>query len=92
MIAFLPETDCTNALLVGERLRKTVEKCRITLPGAPAAPPVSLTVSIGIACWPDVEAATPEELVQAADEALYQAKTQGRNRCAVALSGPAKDT
>jgi diguanylate cyclase (GGDEF)-like protein len=44
-----------------------------------------LTVSIGVACFPEHATAT-EELLRAADEALYEAKLQGRDR--VVTAGP----
>jgi diguanylate cyclase (GGDEF)-like protein len=84
MIAFLPETDCKNALLVAERLRHAVEDGRIILLGRETEKPLNVTISIGIACWPDVEVKTIDDLIQAADGALYLAKEQGRNRCVVA--------
>jgi diguanylate cyclase (GGDEF)-like protein len=43
----------------------------------------SITISIGIAVFP-TNADSAEALVKAADEALYRAKTQGRNRVMVA--------
>ena len=46
---------------------------------------VRLTVSIGVACFPE-HATSPEELLRAADEALYEAKLQGRDR--VVGTGP----
>jgi hypothetical protein len=46
---------------------------------------VRLTVSIGVACFPE-HATSPEELLRAADEALYEAKLQGRDR--VVTAGP----
>jgi two-component system, cell cycle response regulator len=46
---------------------------------------VHLTVSIGVACFPE-HATAPEELLRAADEALYEAKLQGRDR--VVTAGP----
>jgi diguanylate cyclase (GGDEF)-like protein len=46
---------------------------------------VRLTVSIGLACFPE-HATSPEELLRAADEALYEAKLQGRDR--VVTAGP----
>jgi Diguanylate cyclase, GGDEF domain len=42
-------------------------------------------VSIGVACFPG-HATSPEELLRAADEALYEAKLQGRDR--VVTAGP----
>ena len=40
---------------------------------------IQATVSIGVAHFPR-DAATPEELIAQADAAMYQAKSQGRNR------------
>jgi diguanylate cyclase (GGDEF)-like protein len=85
MIAFLPETDCRNALLVGERLRTAVESHAIALPGRDESDTASVTISIGIACWPDIAAKTTEDLVHAADGAMYLAKNRGRNVSVVAV-------
>jgi diguanylate cyclase (GGDEF)-like protein len=38
-----------------------------------------VTISIGVASYP-IHATTVAELIHAADEALYQSKSQGRNR------------
>jgi diguanylate cyclase (GGDEF)-like protein len=75
-----------------ETLRRTIEATPFTLraPTRPAVPPLSpppagarrriaVTVSIGVA-GNDGGAATPEEIVWAADEALYRAKQGGRNQ------------
>ncbi|MBW4935361.1 GGDEF domain-containing protein [Marinobacter sp. F4206] len=43
-----------------------------------------LTVSVGVACWPET-GETPDQLMSLADQALYQAKEEGRNR--VGISG-----
>ena len=43
----------------------------------------SLTISAGIACWPE-NCAEYDELFRAADKALYQAKEAGRNRVVAA--------
>jgi diguanylate cyclase (GGDEF)-like protein len=88
IIAFLPETDCRNALLVAERLRQGVEAGRITPAGREGEKPLTVTISVGIACWPDVKVENVDDLVQAADEALYLAKSRGRNRCVVAEPAP----
>jgi diguanylate cyclase (GGDEF)-like protein len=68
----LPGTDLPRALEVAGRLRETVE--RQLMGGLP-----QMTVSFGVATFPD-HGATVEELMQRADEALYLAKSRGRNR------------
>lgn len=55
--------------------------------GAAAAQSVSVTISIGVA-ERDAEQRTPEEVIKAADQALYSAKSAGRNR--VFLHGQAR--
>jgi len=47
--------------------------------------PFVVTLSVGVACSPDAQM-TPAELINLADQALYRAKAEGRNR--VCLSGP----
>ena len=68
----LPGTDGTEAAAVAESLRALVADT--TSPDAP------ITVSIGAASTRDGEFANIDELFQAADRALYQAKDQGRDR------------
>lgn len=77
-VIVLPETDTGMALLIAERLRSSIAE---TPPAATRdnASPVSLTVSIGIACCPQ-HGATVDGLLKCVDEALYQAKDRGKNR------------
>ena len=71
----LVETDHAGALALAESLREAVEALEI--PGGDRGP-VRLTASFGVASYP--RARSPEELLAAADAALYQAKREGKNR------------
>jgi diguanylate cyclase (GGDEF)-like protein/putative nucleotidyltransferase with HDIG domain len=72
----LPETSQLDALMVAERLRRAVASASIL-------PDRAVTVSAGIASWPD-DGVALEELEGKADGALYWAKRNGKNLCAVA--------
>jgi diguanylate cyclase (GGDEF)-like protein len=78
---FLPNGGIERALELGEAMRAAAEALRLEYRSSPDAPPVyaTITVSIGAAASPE-HASTPEELVAAADKALYKAKEGGRNR------------
>lgn len=71
----LPDTDADTATAIAERLRQAVA---LAFGGPERRAPV--TISVGVATFPLVQG-TAEELVHAADTALYRAK-QGRNRVA----------
>jgi diguanylate cyclase (GGDEF)-like protein len=72
----LPATDRNGALLVADRFRREVEAHFARRPAA--GQPLGLTVSAGVASYPD-EAPTPEALLEKAARALYQAKAAGGN-------------
>jgi diguanylate cyclase (GGDEF)-like protein/PAS domain S-box-containing protein len=73
-VIVLPRTDLESAVAVAERLRRAVESAEWHLR--------PVTGSFGVACIrPDME--TRQELIEAADQALYQAKKNGRNRVEV---------
>lgn len=74
-----PETALPGAMRQAERLREAFEMQPIHIEGLT----LSLTISIGVA-QKIAGMATPEELIKAADEALYQAKREGRNRVVAA--------
>ncbi len=72
----LPETSKVASVVVAERLRAAVETH--PFPHSQSQPLGKLTVSIGVATFPE-NASTLEKLLEAADRALYQAKGDGRN-------------
>ena len=76
----LPDTGAEGAEAVGERVRERIAAHRF-LEGLGLA--IHLTVSIGVATLPDV-AASVEELVHAADAAMYRVKESGKNGVYVA--------
>lgn len=74
-----PEANQDDAAVVAERIRAAVEKAAFKLPDQwGAIEPVRVTVSVGAATFPD-DALVGDSLVRAADQALYAAKSAGRN-------------
>ena len=71
----LPDTGGEGAFAVGERIRERVAEYQFL---AGDGLNIRLTASVGVATLPDV-AASAEELVQAADSAMYQVKDHGKN-------------
>jgi diguanylate cyclase (GGDEF)-like protein len=79
--AFLLDADYLQGLVAAERVRRGIEQSVFAAAseGAdPVAPRFRLTVSIGVACFPD-DARDPIRLIELADSALYRAKRNGRN-------------
>jgi diguanylate cyclase (GGDEF)-like protein len=67
-----------------ERIRRVLAVKPIHLPNR--AKPVSLTVSVGVALWPD-DGQNAAEILRCADQRLYQAKSQGRDRVVGPIPG-----
>lgn len=82
---------CTNtaidgAALVAERVRQLIESHQIEISdGSGASQTIQIRISIGVAGL-SASIGSKEELVQAADQALYRAKQEGRNRVIVATT------
>ena len=79
-VVVMPGTGPIDAMTAAERLRTAVVELRFEPEPGIVYP---LTVSVGVSCTNGV-AATPEQLLHAADLALYQAKRTGRNRSEMA--------
>ncbi len=75
----LPETDLSGAKRVAERIRSAVEQVQVDHDGRT----FGFTVSLGVSLFKDGET-SPEATMMRADEALYRAKKNGRNRVEVA--------
>jgi diguanylate cyclase (GGDEF)-like protein len=82
-VVVLPDTDQAGVIRVAERMRAAVSALPLQ-----TAPPMGqhVTVSVGVCIARDDYGETAESLIQQADAALYRAKSQGRDR--LALAGP----
>jgi diguanylate cyclase (GGDEF)-like protein len=78
----LPDTGGEGAFAVGERIRERIAAHKFL---AADGLDIHLTGSVGVATLPDV-AASAEELVQAADKAMYQVKESGKNGIQAAIA------
>ncbi|MDB5612546.1 MAG: diguanylate cyclase [Devosia sp.] len=74
----LPHTDGARAIEVAEKLRLLFRG--LSFPGS--HPPISISASFGVAVL-DPNSDDIESLLQKADEASYEAKRSGRNKCVV---------
>jgi two-component system, cell cycle response regulator len=72
----LPGASITDAFDIADRIRRLVAET-VFQHGSNA---LALTISGGAAAWPDFDAASADALVRRADESLYKAKEEGRNR------------
>ena len=72
----LPQTGMAEARVIAERIRRRVE--RTLFPHDKSQPLGSVTVSIGISAF-CVDIDTPASVIYAADQALYVAKSRGKN-------------
>jgi diguanylate cyclase (GGDEF)-like protein len=77
----LPETSAENAFGVAEQLRTAVAADGLDTPGGRA----TFTISAGVAAL-GADTQTLEQLIRTADQALYAAKAQGRNRSVLQAS------
>lgn len=78
-VVVMPETDMAVASMVAERLRRRVATEPFPIRMGEASLPVTISVGIAALRAPDD---TPATLLKRADQALYRAKREGRNRVA----------
>jgi two-component system cell cycle response regulator len=75
-VVLLPETNSTESRNFAERVLKRVAAYEFGEPGRP----VHVTISIGLASFPDERITDGRSLLELADNHLYRAKSEGRNR------------
>jgi diguanylate cyclase (GGDEF)-like protein len=73
-VVVLTGTNAVNGQFVAERIRKRIETTEFTA----ESQKLKLTVSIGVATYPD-HATTRDQLVKIADQAMYSGKNKSRN-------------
>lgn len=83
-VILLPYANSQDGKVMAERVRKTNEEYKFE--HTQHQPNKKITVSLGVSAYPDV-AKTKAELIDFADQALYEAKDRGKNRGCV-FSGP----
>lgn len=85
-VVVMPDTDADSARLMAERLRQSIWELAVPHTGSKIADRVSL--SIGVATLLPSDTRSMEKFIMAADEALYLAKSMGRNRVAQTGTDP----
>ncbi|GAB3515041.1 GGDEF domain-containing response regulator [Photobacterium alginatilyticum] len=75
----LPETDREGVMLAAERIRESIDE--LNIPHSSSLSHQHLTISVGVSTVVPDLAFSSRKLLEAADDALYEAKRRGRNCC-----------
>jgi diguanylate cyclase (GGDEF)-like protein len=81
-VVSLPGVDLCQSRAVADRMRKSVEEMKIM--SQDGSEPIRITASFGAASLLMDSKENVEALIKRADEAMYKAKREGRNRVCVA--------
>ncbi len=87
-VMLLPQTGAAEAASIAERLRAKLAEIIIPVSNGAVQSPLGVTVSIGVATL-DGSRRDLDDMLAAADAALYEAKNAGRNRVRVLADSPA---
>jgi diguanylate cyclase (GGDEF)-like protein len=79
-VLILPETPRESVLKRAEEIRQSVPRLQVFHQGQLLE---SINISLGVAIFPE-HGTTEDDILRAADQAMYQAKAEGRNRVVVA--------
>ncbi len=82
-VVLLPDTDLSQAKEIAERIRQAIAELLIPVNQAS----ISITVSIGISSWREIESPSLRAMLSCADARLYRAKDAGRNQVVGACFG-----
>lgn len=74
-----PERNMDQSAIIAERMRRNTEEIKIKLPDNTLFP-IQITASFGVACFMEGIDDNTDAIIKRADDALYRAKSEGRNR------------
>lgn len=75
-VAVLPDANLKEAIFVANRVRLSIQDVKF----GGTLTPLAITVSLGVATFPTLDCSTVDAFIKLADDALYRAKANGRNR------------
>ena len=75
-LVLLPQTSPDQVEAIVERIRHSVADAPFDTPSGP----IPVTISLGVASWPEPTTHDLDQLIHAADECLYESKEAGRNQ------------